>query len=72
MVERKDDIDIFEAKGAAKFSSARWVKQCSKLAENPDKTDIKVLHAFLYEITNLFRSMGSAMGMAFSGSPILF
>lgn len=49
------------------FSADRWIRQVTKLAESPDSIDVDTWVAFLYETTNLFKKMGSAMSMAFSG-----
>ena len=41
------------------------------LSLNPQKLDLDTWVAMLNEATNLFKSMGSAMSMAFSGTTIL-
>ena len=40
-----------------------------KLGEDPERLDIDTWVDMLYETTNLFMVMGSAMSMAFSGTP---
>lgn len=47
------------------FCPNRWVRLLKELSENPEKLDIEDYVAHLYESTNLFKSMGSAMSMAF-------
>ena len=37
------------------------------IGENPEKIDIDLWIEMLYETTNLFKKMGSAMSQAFSG-----
>jgi hypothetical protein len=49
------------------FSVRRWKDQLTILSSNPDKLDIDTWIEFLYECCNLFKVMGSAMSMAFSG-----
>lgn len=49
------------------FSAERWLSYSKKLGESPNALDIDTWVAFLYETTNLFKKMGSAMSMAFSG-----
>lgn len=49
------------------FNADRWVKQMKTLGENPDKLDMDTWVEMLYETTNLFKKMGSAMSQAFSG-----
>lgn len=61
MVEstEKEDLQV--------FSADRWIKLAQKLADSPNNLEVEPFVAFLYETTNLFKKMGSAMSMAFSG-----
>ena len=49
------------------FCPERWVSQTVVLCTEPHRLDVDTWVAFLYETTNLFKKMGSAMSMAFSG-----
>ena len=49
------------------FSATRWLNQTEILGAAPEELDVDTWVAFLYETTNLFKKMGSAMSMAFSG-----
>ena len=55
----------------AEFSMQRWLHQVEVLKENPENLDVDTWVAFLYETTNLFKKMGSAMSMAFSGNLLI-
>ncbi|CDW83219.1 glycolipid transfer protein domain-containing protein 1-like [Stylonychia lemnae] len=48
------------------FSAERWILQTKNIAQTVDAIDVDSWVAFLYETTNLFKKMGSAMSMAFS------
>ena len=50
----------------AVFSATRWVRQTTTLASSPDELDADIWVSFLFETTNLFKKMGSAMSIAFS------
>ena len=50
------------------FCPHRWLRLLSKVASNPQEVDIDAYTAHLYETTNLFKKMGSALSMAFSGN----
>lgn len=58
-MENKESRDVFSLK--------RWREQLITLSGSPDKLDIDTWVDFLYECCNLFKVMGSAMSMAFSG-----
>ncbi len=64
-----DSIDMFAAKDADSFSVDRWMKQMQAMEADPKNIDPEVLSAWLYDCTNLFKAMGSAISMAFSGKP---
>ena len=49
------------------FSAERWLGFAKKIAESKDAIDVDAWVSFLFESTNLFKKMGSAMSMAFSG-----
>lgn len=49
------------------FCPIRWVRMISDLAKDPAHLKTVDYSAMLYETTNLFKKMGSAMSMAFSG-----
>lgn len=67
MVESKLQTD---EENLNEFNADRWVRQVQFLSQNPDKLDIDTWVGMLYETTNLFKKMGSAMSMAFSGTLI--
>eukprot|EP00347_Sterkiella_histriomuscorum_P023651 403333863 len=48
------------------FSAERWLGYTKTIASSPEAIDVDTWVAFLYETTNLFKKMGSAMSMAFS------
>jgi len=49
------------------FSAERWIGFTKRIAESKDAIDVDAWVSFLFETTNLFKKMGSAMSMAFSG-----
>ena len=49
------------------FSTERYCASVQIMADNPEEIDIQAWSDFVYETVNLFRGMGKAMGMAFSG-----
>lgn len=49
------------------FSLKRWKEQLAILSSDPEKIDVDTWVDFLYECCNLFKVMGSAMSVAFSG-----
>ena len=51
----------------SEFCPTRWIIQLKTLAGCSSELDIDVYVAMLYETTNLFKKMGSALSMAFSG-----
>lgn len=51
------------------FNADRWTGQLRDLAKDPAKLEIDLYVAMLKETTNLFKKMGSAMSLAFSGKP---
>jgi hypothetical protein len=59
MVEATESRDV--------FSLRRWKEQLATLSASPDKLDIDTWVDYLYECCNLFKVMGSAMSIAFSG-----
>ena len=50
------------------FCPVRWIRQLKALSANTRELDIDTYVAMLYETTNLFKKMGSALSMAFSGN----
>ena len=54
-------------KDLEEFNADRWVRQLSDLAKDPIQLDTVEFIAMLRETTNLFKKMGSAMSVAFSG-----
>ncbi len=54
------------------FSIDRFIQQANTLSEDPANLDVDVWIDFLHECLNLFKKMGSAMSMAFSGKTKLF
>ena len=54
------------------FNADRWVRQLSDLAKDPTQLDTVEFIAMLRETTNLFKKMGSAMSVAFSGKIFCF
>ena len=50
------------------FSIDRWVEQTSQISQDPNQINVDVWCDFLWETINLFKKMGSAMAMAFSGT----
>ncbi len=55
------------------FNLDRWISQMTQISQNVDNIDTDIWVDYLYETTNLFKTMGSAMSIAFSGKwmPIL-
>lgn len=56
-----------ESENADHFSVVRLIKYLDKIAENLNEIDIDQWVAFLHEVMNLFRLMGSTISAAFSG-----
>ena len=54
------------------FCPDRWVRMMRNLAANPNQMNTIEYSAMLYETTNLFKKMGSAMSMAFSGKLYIY
>jgi len=48
------------------FSMKRWIGQMKRINTSIENVDTDSWVAFLYETTNMFRTMGSAMSIAFS------
>ncbi len=53
------------------FNPDRWVRVLSKLASAPTELDVDAFIGVLHETLNLFKKMGSALSMAFSGKATL-
>lgn len=49
------------------FSKTRWLHQMSYLAARPERLDVDAWTTFMHETTLLFKCMGNAMSVAFSG-----
>lgn len=53
------------------FNPDRWVRLLESLAQKPNELDIDKFIGVLHETLNLFKKMGSALSLAFSGTIIL-
>jgi hypothetical protein len=49
-----------------KFDVHRWIAQMNRIGEDLNRVKVEDWVDFLYECTNLFRELGSAMSIAFS------
>ena len=64
-VQPNGTVTMEEVKG--EFSADRWVLYMQNIAKDPEAVDIPNFVLMLYETTYLFKKMGSAMYLAFSG-----
>ena len=53
------------------FNPDRWVRQLEALAQKPNELDVDAFIEVLRETLNLFKKMGSALSLAFSGTKTL-
>ena len=53
------------------FNPDRWVRQLTSLASKPDQLEVETFVGMLHETTNLFKKMGSALSIAFSGNTLI-
>ena len=53
------------------FNPDRWVRQLEALAQKPNELDVDAFIEVLHETLNLFKKMGSALSLAFSGTNTL-
>ena len=65
MEESKEGTNLNE------FCPHRWLRLLTVISTNAEQVDIDAYTAHLYETTNLFKKMGSALSMAFSGNHLL-
>lgn len=49
------------------FCINRWMTRLKSLGESPESLDIDIWVQMLFETTNIFKKLGSAMAIAFSG-----
>ena len=66
--KRPNPVTAQEGTDPSVFCPVRWIRQLKALSASPRELDIETYVAMLYETTNLFKKMGSALSMAFSGN----
>ena len=66
-----EEIKSREGTDHTEFCPNRWIRQLKSLAGSSQGIDIDTYVSMLNETTNLFKKMGSALSMAFSGKQIM-
>ena len=69
--KRPQPVNAQEGTDPSVFCPVRWIRLLKALSANPRELEIDTYVAMLYETTNLFKKMGSALSMAFSGNSFI-
>jgi len=70
-IDQYEELKSREGTDHSEFCPNRWIRQLKTLAGSTQGIDVDTYVEMLYETTNLFKKMGSALSMAFSGKQIM-